>query len=342
MMQAIGAEYEFMRTQFNTPWQSVYFGGGTPSIIPADEIAIFLNLVKQNGGIAFNAEITLEANPEDINRQSLQTWKDAGINRLSIGIQSLNDDELRMMNRAHSRETALASVELALAEGYKSVNIDLIFGSPWLSEAQWQSHLDWAFGCGADHISAYALTVEPKTRLKKQIDRNEIPSPIDENQSKQYHMLSDKAEQSGWDFYEISNLSKPGQKATHNSNYWNNLPYLGLGPSAHSYDGKAQRWWNVNDNSAYIAALNNNEWPRESEILSANQQFNEWLMTHIRMAEGLDLDIILNSGFIPENEVKKLVQQGIRNGWMVEKDKHLILTTEGRLFADHITTLWMI
>ena len=342
MMQAISGEYSLMAPSFQTPWQTVYFGGGTPSVIPAEQIAGFIDLVRTGGGIAHDAEITLEANPEDIHSGNLNIWKAAGINRLSLGVQSLDAEELRMMNRAHTSRQAKEAVELALKHGFTSLNIDLIFGSPWLTDENWQQHMQWAFSCGADHISAYALTVEEKTRLNRQISRGEITPAPDEKQARQYMMLQETADKEGWDFYEISNLSKPGKRARHNSSYWHNESYLGLGPSAHSYDGRRTRWWNIADNLKYLRALESGQPAREKEELSDRDLLNEYLLTHIRLSEGVDLDQTANIfpgwSSLKSPEIDSICSEELA----ITGLNRLRLTRKGRLFADHITALLML
>lgn len=342
MMQAIFSEYLLMAPSFQTPWQTVYFGGGTPSLMPAEQIAGFIEQVRSGGGIARDAEITLEANPEDIHTRNLATWKAAGINRLSLGVQSLDEHELSMMNRAHTSRQAKEAVDLALNHGFPSLNIDLIFGSPWLTDENWQKHMEWAFSCGADHISAYALTVEEKTRLNRQISRGEITPTPDEKQARQYMMLQETADKEGWDFYEISNLSKPGKRARHNSSYWHNAPYLGLGPSAHSYDGGRTRWWNIADNMKYLRALESGQPAREMEELSDRDLLNEYLLTNIRLSEGFELD--QTARISPEwSRLKSAELNRIcAEEWAIIEPNKLKLTRTGRLFADHITALLML
>lgn len=341
-MDLITREYQQLHAAFSTPWSSVYFGGGTPSVIPPAALAAFLQTVRNNGGIAPQAEITLEVNPEDIHPENLQQWKSAGINRLSIGIQSLNDAELKLMNRAHTAEKSLTSVQEALNAGFDTLNIDLIFGSPWQTDEQWQETLNWAFSCGANHISAYALTVEDRTRLKKQISRGEVPAPTDTVQARHYQMLTDAAAAQGWDFYEISNLCKPGHRAKHNSSYWHQEAYLGLGPSAHSYDGKSLRWWNISDLHQYRDALESGQSCQTREELGPAELLNEYLLTNIRLSEGIDAASTEKRQPGWWNSNKGRMESMQHRGWAMLHADGFTLTTAGRLMADHITAELMV
>lgn len=342
IVPALIEEMKFQSDFFKgTAASTIYFGGGTPSILPATEIATLVNTAKAIFGSAPDAEITLEANPEDINPENLEIWQKAGINRLSIGIQTLDDAELQQMNRIHTAEEGVHAVELALKSGIHSVNVDLTFGSQWLSDEQWDMNMDWAFSCGADHISAYGLTVEEKTLLAKKVNQGQIPKIDEEKQARQYQKLAEKAKALSWEFYEISNLSKPGHRAKHNSNYWKNLPYLGIGPSAHSFRNNV-RHWNVSDNLAYIKMSQTGQWKYESEALGPENLLNEYLMTHLRMVEGIDLDAceVLNPGFskLHANTIAGWIQQG----FATQNQSQICLTTKGRLVCDFLTTQVMV
>lgn len=316
--------------------ETIYFGGGTPSLLPNSEIAMLLNHASKIFGIQKNAEITLEANPEDVTQGNLAAWKQAGVNRLSMGIQTLDDAELIQMNRNHNSKQAMASVDLALQSGIHSINVDLIFGSPWLSDAQWQDNMAWAFGSGADHISAYGLTIEPKTLLNKKTLNGSIPALDDEKQARQYTQLHESAAKHSWDFYEISNLSKPGHRAVHNSNYWKNKPYLGIGPSAHSFKNTT-RHWNVADNARYMDMANQGHWHFESEQLSAQDLLNEYLLTHLRMIEGIEKNQCekLHAGFWDSRET--LFEHWTSQGWATCHSQKIQLTLKGRLLGDTLT-----
>ncbi len=342
MTEAIAKEYLFLHGHFDLPWQTIYFGGGTPSVLDPAQIHRLMHLFRKNGGIADHAEVTLEANPEDINEENLLQWQLAGINRLSIGVQTLNNKTLALMNRKHSAEQSIDAVVESLKAGFNSVSIDLIFGGFHFSAEEWKNTLEWAFDCGANHISAYGLTVEPRTTLQKQIAAGKIPTPPEEQMSEAYGYLFEEANRRGWDFYEISNLSKPNCRARHNSNYWLGKPYLGLGPSAHSFDGKNHRWWNVSDNKKYIQQANDKQFQPTDEWLSSTDLFNELLMTSLRKTEGFNKAEAeeLLPGIWEKKEGDLLKWQ---NEKMIELNENFIqLTLKGRLFADAITADLMV
>lgn len=315
---------------------SLYFGGGTPSILAPNDIARLIFAARQSYNLLPEAEITLEANPDDILPGNLQAWKEMGINRLSIGVQSLDEAELRHMNRSHNANQAMACIELAGQQGFHDLNLDLIYGSEWLEDADWQAHMDWAFESGVQHISAYGLTVEPRTRLGKQVEKGSWKGPEEEKQARQYLMLAAEAEKRGWDFYEISNLCKPGHRARHNSSYWANEPYLGIGPSAHSYRGDS-RSWNPADNALYITGITSGNLARESETLGPKERLNEYLLTHLRLVEGVDVNYAetLLPGWAKNTQksVEELREQGLAR----LENSHILLTVSGRLLADRIS-----
>lgn len=337
MLQAILKEARQQRV--SKPWDqavytSLYLGGGTPSVIPAAELSAFLQELRSVFPLEPGAEFTLEANPDDVSPEAAAIWRDAGVNRISLGLQSLNDEELRWMNRSHTAAEARASLEILLQAGFPSVNADLIYGGPLRSDASWLHDLDFIFRSGVDHLSAYALTLEERTPYEKLVRTGRYEAPEEQHQARQFEMLSDRAEAAGWDHYEISNLSKPGHRARHNSAYWKNQPYLGLGPSAHSYDGR-RRSWNPADNAFYVKAVGEGM-EREGELLGEREHFNEWLMTHLRMREGLDLNHAVSRwpAFVPGLE-KELEKLGVR-GWVVQEGSRFSLTRSGRLYADAI------
>lgn len=323
------------------PVQSIYFGGGTPSMIPNEYIQKTISLIHELFQVQKDAEITLEANPEDITTENTLRWKEAGIQRLSIGIQSLDETDLKFMNRNHSAEQAQSAVNIALGSGIQSINVDLIFGSPWLTDTAWEKSMKWAFECGADHISAYALTIENKTLMNKKVQKGEWLQPDEEVQTNQYSMLYKAAESYGWDFYEISNLSKPGHRAKHNSNYWKNLPYLGFGPSAHSYH-EDMRWWNIADNKKYTENGIKGEFLREYETLDSTQIYNEYILTNIRRSEGIHLPKLRTDPVCDLVQLEKVCSGLIAKGFAIYKEEHLILTLNGRLIADSITADLMV
>ncbi|HXB42652.1 MAG TPA: radical SAM family heme chaperone HemW, partial [Puia sp.] len=273
--------------------ETVYFGGGTPSLLKFDDLKRIMDRLRVAFAIEDNAEITFEANPDDVTNEKLNHWGAAGINRLSIGIQSFYDQDLLWMNRAHNAQQSIRSIEAAMAEGFTNINIDLIYGTPTLSTEHWKRNLELATGFDIPHLSCYALTVEPKTPLHKLIAQKKAVDINTEQQAEQFLMLIDYLTFLGFDHYEISNFAKPGKKSRHNSSYWQGKKYLGLGPSAHSYNG-VERRWNVANNNLYIQSLQQGNLQYEKELLTPTQMVNEYIMVSLRTMEGCDTDYIGN------------------------------------------------
>lgn len=316
--------------------ESIYFGGGTPSLLDAKEIEFLCNELNKRFKIHPSAEVTLEANPDDLSLFKLREIKQCGINRLSIGIQSFFDEHLQFMNRSHHAEQAIRCLKEAQAMGFDNLSLDLIFGFPQLSDEQWQQNIETAISTGATHISCYGMTVEPKTALEWQIRQHKIPELNVDHSANQYVQLMKELQKAGYEHYEISNFAKPGRRAVHNSNYWNSKMYLGIGPSAHSFNGET-RQWNVANNAHYIRGVQMGEQIAEVEILSREQRLNETIMIQLRRMEGIDL-----SALQPSMTIKEYVQfQTTMNEWIMEKKlrqqgDQLQLTQEGKLFADGI------
>ncbi len=279
MLEAIARE--LARRQDEIPSGSVktlYFGGGTPSVCTAGEIRDLVRQVRRLWNVGSFEETTLEANPDDLTPEYLRGLREAGIDRLSIGIQSFRDDHLQRMNRRHTAHAAAEAVSHAQEAGFGNITIDLIYGLPWMTPEEWQYNLDRAVSLGVQHISAYHLTVEPRTVFGKQGLK-----PVDETVSElHFGMLRETLTQAGFEHYEVSNFALPGFRARHNSSYWTGEPYLGVGPSAHSYDGADRRSWNVSSNRLYLEGA-----PHSVERLTETDRLNEYLMTRLRTAEGL-------------------------------------------------------
>jgi len=311
------------------PVETIYFGGGTPSLLTEEELGRILNKLHALFPIAPDAELTLEANPDDMAIPGrLTTWRQAGINRLSIGIQSFFEEDLRWMNRVHNAGQALESIHKAQDAGLDNISIDLIYGTPGLSDGNWKKNVEQAFQLGIPHLSCYALTVEPRTALDTMIRQHKKEDIDPEDQARQFLLLMDWVAAAGYEHYEISNFSLPGRRSRHNTSYWQGKPYLGLGPSAHSYDGAASRQWNIANNALYIKNPGSHI---EKEILTPVQQLNEYIMISLRTMEGLDL------GRVPQQEVLlRQAEKYIKEGKMILKDNRLVLTREGKLFADGI------
>ncbi|MDP4261103.1 MAG: radical SAM family heme chaperone HemW [Bacteroidota bacterium] len=317
--------------------ETIYFGGGTPSLLPIEDISLQVEKIRALYEVAENAEITLEANPDDITKEKLEDWKRIGINRLSIGVQSFFEEDLRWMNRAHNAQQARDNLQLA-KQYFDNITIDLIYGTPLLTNEKWKQNVETAISSGIPHLSCYALTVEPKTPLQKMITRGDKEDVNPDKQSNQFILLMQWLEEAGYEHYEISNFSKPGFRSRHNSSYWSIGPggqrkkYLGIGPSAHSFDGSS-RQWNVANNQQYIAAITKGVIPCEIEILSPLQKLNEYIMTSLRTSEGLYL------GGIDKEIKSRLIEMSgkyIKQNLVKWEDDFLVLTKEGKLLADGI------
>jgi oxygen-independent coproporphyrinogen III oxidase len=315
---------------------SIYFGGGTPSLLPIKDISRILAHAQSLFSVAPDAEITLESNPDDMSRSWLMDLKqDTSVNRLSIGIQSFQNEDLVWMNRAHNAGHAQQCLEDALSTGFDNLTIDLIYGSPTTPDEIWEKNLSIAFDYQIPHLSCYALTVEEGTALDHFVKKG-TSLPVDEERSAlQFEILMDRTEKAGYEQYEISNFAYPGRHARHNSNYWLGAHYLGLGPSAHSFNGKT-RQWNIANNAKYITGIQTGELLTELEVLSARDRFNEHIMTMLRTHWGVkiaDLERLHPEGTKTfEKDVQKYIQQGLVQ---YSKDAY-ILTKPGRLLADRI------
>ena len=343
MVNAIATELKLRSLELgNSPIDTIYFGGGTPSLLSENHLDQIFNAIESNFNLRDIQEITLEANPEDITTESLQTWKKFKIDRLSIGVQSLNEAELTFMNRNHNATQSKAAIELALNADFKNITIDLIYGSPWKTDEDWKSELTWALNAGITHLSAYALTVEPKTQLANQISKNILPSPTDERMESQFNVLQEYISKNGWDAYEISNYCKPGHRAIHNSNYWAGKPYLGVGPSAHSFDGQNNRRCNVSNNAMYMNGVESETVYWENEELTIENKFNEYLMTKLRTAEGIDLNYVNSINSTWKSDNNKTIEKLIRNENIAMNDNGLYLTNSGKLISDYIISLLMV
>lgn len=274
----------------NQTIETIYFGGGTPSLLTIDELRLLIDSIYLNYSVSDNPEITLESNPDDLSKQKLNDLTTSRINRLSIGIQSFFEDDLQSMNRAHSSQEAKQCLEEA-TKHFSNITIDLIYGIPNMSIEKWNKNLQTAFSFGVNHISSYALTVEPKTALASFIKKGTYP-PIDDDLALQhFDLLMAETEQQGFVHYEISNFGKKGYFSKHNTSYWQGKSYLGIGPSAHSFNGK-QRSWNVSNNTIYIKSIQDNTLPSKVETLSKQDRYNEYVMTGLRAIWGVSLNKI--------------------------------------------------
>jgi oxygen-independent coproporphyrinogen III oxidase len=316
--------------------ESVYFGGGTPSVLNPDELNGLLNSIKENFRVTENPEITLEANPDDMSLPYLEELNHSGINRLSIGIQSFFDDDLNWMNRRHDSSLSLSSIGNSKKAGFGNISIDLIYGLPGMSRERWQKNLEIGFASKVQHISAYHLTLENKTVYAYKVKKGILKEPDEKNGSEQFEMLMDTALKEGFIHYEISNFCLPGFMSRHNTSYWLRKPYLGIGPSANSYNGHS-RQWNIRNNSAYIKSVNQGIIPCESEQLSMNDRYNEYVLTSLRTAWGADIELIRkNFGQSYQDHFIKVSHHLLDEGKIERRSNSFVISRSGKFFADGI------
>jgi len=322
----------------NKPVNSIYFGGGTPSLLSLEELAQVLSTVNTNFVVSEKAEVTFELNPEDAEINYLREIKKLGVNRLSVGLQSFNEEELKWMNRAHNAQQNFDCIKIAQQVGFDNISIDLIYGSRFQTPETWRKTLRTAFNLNTQHISSYNLTVESRTQLQHLIKEKKEKEVDSEMSSQLFDILIEATEKNGFNQYEISNFCKPGFMAEHNSNYWKGLPYLGVGPSAHSYNGVSRRF-NVRSNPQYIQATENGKPFYEEEILTANDKYNEYILTRLRTEWGCDTQEIKNqfgekyaTYFLSQLEPYK------QKNFIDVKQNMVTLNKQGKHFADGIAS----
>jgi oxygen-independent coproporphyrinogen-3 oxidase len=318
--------------------ETIYFGGGTPSLLTAAELDAVFDAVHRHFRLAPGAEITLEANPDDLMPAKLRELAASPVNRLSIGLQSFHEPHLRLMNRAHTARESADCVRLAQDAGFGNISVDLIYGVPAPDHSIWEQDMAWAFELQVPHLSCYALTIEPDTVFGRRLRKGTFVAPPDEFVAAQFEMLLAALPAQGYQQYEISNFCRPGHESRHNANYWRGVPYLGLGPSAHSFDGQS-REYAVANNAQYVAAvLERAEVPVTREILSATNRANEYLMTSLRTARGCDLAYLRDAlGVDLPTQRADYLWQLQRNDWATVQNDTLYLTDRGKLLADQIT-----
>lgn len=319
--------------------KTVYFGGGTPSLLPAEDISVLLDGVKRSLRILPGVEITLEANPDDISAEKASQWLSIGVNRLSVGVQSFDDAALAFMERRHTGADAVRAVEQLRKAGFGNITIDLIYGIPGRDDKALERDVETALALGVEHISAYALTVEKGTALDVRIGRGKLPAPDDDEAARQYFEVVDRLETAGFQRYEVSNFARPGYRSRHNSAYWSGDAYLGIGPSAHSFDGRRLRRWNEASIAKYLEGARANRIPHGEETLSQLNLRNEMVMTSLRTAEGLSLDNF-KSRFGQEALESLLAQarKHIEQGLAEISEGHLRITRAGWFFTDGISS----
>ena len=317
--------------------QSIYFGGGTPTVLDVTELNTILKTVYKNYKVSETAEITLEANPDDLDLEKIKQLSNTKINRLSIGIQSFHESELSAMNRAHDAEDAKKCLELATAY-FDNITIDLMFGMPTMSIELWRQNLQIAFEFGIKHLSCYSLTVEPKTALEHFIKKGSHPPMDDELAAQHFEVLLEETSAHGLTHYETCSFGHPDYFSKHNTSYWLGKTYMGVGPSAHSFDG-SKRSWNVSNNSKYIKALEVDKLPFESEVLSVENRFNEYIMTGLRTIWGISLGKIeADYGVKIKDHLLQNSKKFISSNTLVIEDNHLKITTSGKFLSDGIAS----
>lgn len=317
--------------------ETIYFGGGTPSVLTNDEINFLISEVYKNYKVVENPEITLEANPDDLSAERILELSKSPINRLSIGIQSFYEEDLKMMNRAHNSAEAKKCLEEA-TKYFDNISLDLIYGIPGMSDEMWKQNIQTALNFGIPHISSYALTVEPKTALSKLIQTGKVPEPQDEVASNHFLILVEMLQQNGFIHYELSNFGKEKYFSKNNSAYWLGKKYIGIGPSAHSYDG-VKRGWNIANNSLYLKAIQNNELPIETEILTVSDRYNEYIMTGLRTIWGVSLERIekeFGSEYL--NYLLEQAQKFLNDNLLSIENNILKPTPKGKFLTDGIAS----
>jgi len=317
--------------------ESIYFGGGTPSVLNIREINSLIETVYDNYLVNDSVEITLEANPDDLTDEKILELFNSKVNRLSIGVQSFFEKDLKLMNRSHTSNQAMNCIKSA-GKYFDNISVDLIYGIPGLDNSRWKENIEILISHNISHISAYALTVEPKTALKKYID-NGIIAPIDDSQSQeQFHILLDVLEDHNYENYELSNFAKNNLYSVNNSAYWTRKKYIGIGPSAHSFNGN-NRFWNIKNNLKYIESIKNNIIPNEKEVLSTIDKFNEMVMFGLRTSKGISFTDIENEfGSIYKNKLINNSQNHIANELLLIKNDFLYITRKGKFLSDGIAS----
>ena len=339
MLAAMKAEIDFRASYLeDKKIESIYFGGGTPSILAASEIMELIDHISKHFEISNTAEITLEANPDDLDKQKVQALRQTEVNRFSIGIQSFFEEDLRWMNRAHHADEAKSAIMRVQDAGFENITCDLIYGYPLLNNSKWKTNMQELIQLQVPHISSYSMTVERKTALDHMINKGKTPPLNEEQSAEQMLMLIDTLTAAGYEQYEISNFAKPDRYARHNTNYWRGKPYLGIGPSAHSFNTQS-RSWNIANNALYIKGILEKELPLETEILQKSDRFNEYVMTSLRTKWGIDSSYVKQEfGSDYYSELEKLSKPYLEQGKLINQDGQITLTPEGKLLADQIAS----
>ncbi len=340
MVEAICLELKSRHLENNSPSiETIYFGGGTPSLLSSSEISIILETIYRHFTVGNHAEITLEANPDDLTAAKLKELRTSEVNRLSIGIQSFRDQDLKFMNRAHNAQEADRCVKTAQDLGFENITIDLIYAIPGLEKADWINNINTALGLKVPHISSYCMTIEEKTVFGNREKKGLLLPTEDEQALLQYMTLSAMLREHDYLHYEVSNFAKKGFESKHNTSYWNGKPYLGVGPSAHSFDGNSTRRWNVSNNAIYLKKIYDNDIYFESESLSPSERYNETVMTSLRTAKGIETEFVKSTfGIDLKKEFSQEIGEYEAAGWLISDDKGIRLTEEGFFRGDTIAS----
>jgi oxygen-independent coproporphyrinogen-3 oxidase len=342
-VEAVVSESEHRKEYIgNEVISSIYLGGGTPSVLSLLQLGQILDSIRKNYSVDPDSETTIEINPDDADFEYLIGLKDLNINRISLGVQSWNDNILKLLNRRHDSSQSAGALERTFKAGFENVNIDLIYGIPLLTTGQWSDALDKSFAYGIKHLSAYHLTIEPGTVLWKMKERGAFNEIDEEESNVQFNILIEKTGAEGFIHYEISNFGKPGYFSRHNTNYWKQVNYIGLGPSAHSFNGYS-RQWNIKDLKKYIKSIKSDKSCFEKEELDRKTQFNEYIMTSLRTMWGIDLEYVENR-FEKEgyDYIMNLAGKFIDYGLMKHENKTLVLTNQGKMISDNIISELML
>lgn len=338
-MNAIVREIGMRKSELpQMPLETIYFGGGTPSLLNAAELAKIFDSIQEHFDIRSNAEITLEANPDDLTDAKINELRHSPVNRLSIGIQSFRDSDLKLMNRAHNANEAERSVKASQDAGLSNITADLIYALPDQSLNDWRENIHKLIALEVPHLSSYCLTVEPKTALAKFVREGKVRTVPDQTAADHFSVLTEETAKAGFDHYEISNFAKEGFIAVHNSSYWKGEPYLGVGPSAHSFNGTARRW-NVSNNASYLKHIFAGESAWQEEVLSANERYNEFVMTGLRTKWGVNVNSVeqlFGSDF--RKHLLQSAEEHLKAGRIQMENEVLILTAEGKFLADGIAS----
>ena len=340
MVEAICLELKSRNLENASPSiETIYFGGGTPSLLSSSEISVIIETIYKHFNVGNDAEITLEANPDDLTTAKLKELRTSQVNRLSIGIQSFRDQDLKFMNRAHNAQEADRCVKTAQDIGFENITIDLIYAIPGLEKTNWIKNITTALGLNVPHISSYCMTIEEKTVFGNREKKGLLKPTEDDHALEQYILLSSMLRENEYSHYEVSNFAKKGFESKHNTSYWSGKPYLGVGPSAHSFDGISTRRWNISNNAVYLKKIYDNEKYFESELLNSSERYNETVMTSLRTAKGIDTDQVKALFGI---DIKKEFSQEISEyqsvGWLISEAKGIRLTEEGFFRGDTIAS----